>query len=77
MASRNQSPRTVRIVSALMAMVWIGGGFLAIVGAVSTSRWLLAVVGVLAIWYGLLWVRAVRLGRRLTIREAMMLWRVG
>jgi hypothetical protein len=77
MASPNQSPRAVRIVGALMAIVWIGAGFLAIIGAVSTSRWLLAVVGVLAIWYGLLWVRAMRLGRLLTMREALTLWRVG
>ena len=77
MRSRNQSPRTVRIVSALLALVWLGAGFAAIVVAVSSSRWLLGVIGVAALWYGLLWVRVVRLGRQLTIREALMPWRVG
>jgi hypothetical protein len=77
MRSRNQSPRTVRIVSALLALMWLGAGFAAIVGAVSSSRRLLGVIGVAALWYGLLWVRVVRLGRQLTIREALMPWRVG
>jgi acyl dehydratase len=76
MASRNQSPRTVRIVSGLLAAVWLGAGFAAIVMAVSTSGWLLGVVGLAALLYGLLWVRVMRLGRQLTVREALMPWRV-
>ena len=74
--SRKQSPRTVRIVSALLAVVWLGAGIAAIVMAVNMSRWLLAVVGVAAIWYGLMWVRAMHLGRQLTVREALMPWRI-
>ena len=77
MSARHQSPRTVRIISALLALVWLGAGFAAIVMAVSTSQWLPGVTGVAALWYGLLWVRVVRLGRQLTLREALMLWRVG
>ena len=77
MRSRKQSPRTVRIVSAVLALVWLAAGFAAIVIAVSTSRWLPGIIGVAALLYGLLWVRVVRLGRQLTIREALMPWRVG
>lgn len=78
MGSRNQSPRGVRIVSALLALVWLGAGFAAIVLAlIGPSRWFLGVVGAAALWYGLLWMRVARLGRRLTLREALMPWRVG
>jgi hypothetical protein len=77
MSARNESPRTVRIVSGVLALVWLGAGFAAIVVALSTSHWLLAFVGLAALWYGLLCVRVVRLGRRLTVRETLMPWRVG
>ncbi|HTP46098.1 MAG TPA: hypothetical protein VMQ50_04160 [Casimicrobiaceae bacterium] len=77
MGSRNQSPRAVRIVSTLLALVWLGAGVAAIVLALmNPSRWTLGVVGVAALWYGLLWMRVARLGRRLTVREALMPWRV-
>jgi len=74
---RNESPRTVRIVGGLLAAVWVGAGLAALVVAVMTSRWLLAVVGLAALWLGILWVRVVREGRRLTVREALMPWRDG
>jgi acyl dehydratase len=77
MSARNQSPRTVRIISGLLALVWLGAGFAAAVIAVNTSRWVPGVVGVAALRYGLLWVRVVRLGRQLTVREVLMPWRVG
>jgi hypothetical protein len=76
MVSRRQSSRTVRIVSGLLAIVWLCAGFVAIVVGVNMSRWLLVVIGVATLWYGLLWVRVVRQGRQLTIREALMPWRV-
>jgi hypothetical protein len=75
MSASKQSPRTVRIISALLALVWLGAGLVAIAIAVNTSRWLPGVVGALALLYGLLWVRVMRLGRQLTLREALMPWR--
>jgi hypothetical protein len=75
MSARNQSPRTVRIVSAALALVWLGASFAAIVLAVSTASWLAGIISIAAFWYGLLWVRVVRLGRQLTVREALMPWR--
>jgi hypothetical protein len=77
MNARSESPRTVRIVSSLLALVWIAAGFASIVIAVIGSRWLTGLIGLTAIGYGLLWVRVMRLGRRLTVREAFMPWRLG
>jgi hypothetical protein len=77
MSTRNQSPRTVRIVGDLLALVWLAAGFAAIFVAVGTARWLPGVLGVAAVCYGLLWVRVARLARQLTVREALMPWRVG
>ena len=75
MSASKQSPRTARIISALLALVWLGAGLVAIAIAVSTSRWLPGVIGSLALLYGLLWVRVMLLGRQLTLREALMPWR--
>jgi len=75
-AVRTRSRRTVRIVSGLLAVIWLAAGFAAIVVAVNTARWLPAIVGVVALWYGLLWVRVFGSGRQLTAREALMPWRI-
>ena len=77
MRSRSQSPRTVRIVSCLLALVWLSAGFAAIVAAVIASLWLLGILGLAALWYGLIWVRVMRQGRQLTSREALTPWRAG
>jgi len=75
MLLRNESPRSVRIVGGLLAAVWVAAGLAALVIAVMKSRWLLAVVGLAALWLGALWMRVVRHGRRLSVREALMPWR--
>ena len=72
MKARDQSPRTFRLMAGLLALVWLTGGLAAIVAAVITLHWLPGVLGAAALGYGLLWVRAARLGRLLTIREAWM-----
>jgi uncharacterized membrane protein YgaE (UPF0421/DUF939 family) len=77
MSSRNQSPRTVRIVGGLLAAVWLGAGFAAVFLAVFTSHWWLVAAGLIAFWYGLVWVRVARQGRLLKGREALLSWRVG
>jgi len=71
----NQSPRTVRIVSGFLAAVWLCASVAALVLALLASRWLLAVVGLAGLWYGIAWVRVARRGRLLTIREALVPWR--
>ncbi len=77
MSAHTESPRTVRIVGGLLALIWLGAGITAIVVGVTMSRWLLVASGVAASCYGVLWVRVVQLGRRLTVRDALMPWRVG
>jgi len=75
-AARNQSPRTIRVVAGLLAAVWLAAGVAAIAVALSTSRWLLALVGLVAAGYGAVWLRAARQGRLLSVREALAPWRI-
>lgn len=76
MRRRNQSPRTFQIVSASLAVVWLCAGVVALVAGVVEQRWLLILVGVVALWYGVIWVHVARQGSQLTPREALMPWRV-
>lgn len=76
MLRRRQSPRRFRIVSASLAAVWLCAGVVALVAGVMERGWLLIVVGVAALWYGVIWVQVARRGRLLTSREALMPWRL-
>lgn len=76
MVSRHQSLRTVRIVGGLLAAVWLCGGMAALGIGIFTPRWILVVIGLGAIWYGVIWVYVARKGRQLTAREALMPWRI-
>ena len=76
MVPRHQSRRTVRIVGGLLAAAWLAAGFVGVVVAAVTLRWVPAVVGLAALYYGIVWVRVVRQGRLLTVREALMPWRL-
>jgi hypothetical protein len=60
----------LRIIAAILAAVWSGGGV-----GLAHGRWLVALLGPPAIWYGLVWVRVAFEGRRLTWREARVAWR--
>jgi hypothetical protein len=75
MNSRRHSKRTTQIVAGLLAVAWICAGMAAVVLAIAARRWLFALAGLGALWYGLLWVRVAREGRQLTGREALMPWR--
>jgi hypothetical protein len=76
MSLRHESPRTARIVGALLAMVWLCAGVIAIIAGATAQRWLLILVGLMALWYGVVWVYVARQGRRLTTREALTPWRL-
>jgi hypothetical protein len=76
MSPRNESPRTVRIVGAVLAMVWLCAGVLGLVFGAIEQHWLLVVAGLMAAWYGVMWFYVARQGRRLTLREALMPWRL-
>lgn len=72
----DQSPRTVRVVGGLLAAAWIVGGAAGFAIGILESHWLLAAVGMAALWYGVIWLRAARRGRLLTLAEALAPWRV-
>jgi hypothetical protein len=46
-----------------------------IAGAIA-QVWLLVLLGLPALWYGVIWVYVARQGRRLTLREALTPWRL-
>ena len=76
MPPHNESPRTVRIVGALLATVWLCAGVLAVVAGAAAKYWLVVGVGFMAAWYGIIWFYVSRQGRRLTLREALTPWRL-
>jgi len=60
----------------LLAMTWLSAGVAAVFAGAFAERWLLVLVGLVALWYGVIWVYVARQGRRLTLREALTPWRV-
>jgi len=72
---RRHSKRTTQVVAGLLAVAWLCAGIAAIVLAIVARRWLFALAGVGALWYGALWVRVSLEGRQLNGREALMPWR--
>lgn len=58
-----------------LTFVWMAAGIIAIVLGFNRGHWIMIVVGIFALGYGILWLRAVRTGRRLTSREALWPWR--
>ena len=54
-----------RTVAAVLAALWIGAGLAAALLGLARRRWLLLLLGPLAIAYGLVWVRVARTRRRL------------
>src|SRR5215510_11506863 len=76
MPALKESPRTARMMGALLAIVWLCAGVAALVVGATAQRWLLVLGGLVALWYGVIWVYVARWGRRLTLREALTPWRV-
>ena len=54
-----------RVIAAGLAVVWIGASMTAILLGFSGRHWTVALIGILGLGYGLLWLRASCLGRRL------------
>jgi len=75
MTPPRQSPRTVRIVGGLLAAIWMAAGVGGIVAAALTAHAVLALAGLAAIAYGVVWARVAHEGRLLTLREALTPWR--
>jgi len=64
-----------RVVASILATIWMVAGGLAIVLGLSKGRWLPPLLGALALFYGLIWLRVAREGRQLAWREALTPWR--
>jgi hypothetical protein len=47
-------------VALVLAVIWLSAGTLAVVLGLLKRRWLPPVLGMIAIWYGLIWVRVFR-----------------
>jgi hypothetical protein len=60
-----------RAVAAGLALVWIGASLTAILWGLRRGVWAVLIAGPLGLWYGMLWVRAARLGRRVHWREGL------
>lgn len=66
-----------RSVAALLALVWIGAGGVSLILALVHARWLLALLAVVAILYGIAWARVAARGRLLRPRDLATPWRAG
>jgi hypothetical protein len=67
--------RANRFIALVLALIWITAGITAVALGLSKRRWFLAALGAVAIWYGLMWIRVMRQGRRLQWAEALRPWR--
>jgi hypothetical protein len=76
MPRRHESPRTVRIVGALLAMLWLCAGAAALIAGAAAHQWIRSLAGLFAIWYGVIWAFVALQGRRFTAREALTPWRL-
>lgn len=61
--------RPARIVSGILALVWILAGVAAVGLGLPRQRWGAVLLGAIAIVYGLLWYRMARRGRLLEPRN--------
>lgn len=64
-----------RAIAFALTLVWIGAGLVGTWFGMRHGSWAGLIIGVLGLWYGILWARAVRKGRRLHWRESAWPWR--
>ena len=64
-----------RTVAAVLALVWIVVGVVSLVLSLVHERWLLALLAVVAILYGVAWIRVAAHGRLLRGRDLVRPWR--
>jgi hypothetical protein len=65
MGDRTKPSLSNRIVALMLAAVWLTLGAIGFLVGLAQARWLLLGIGTLAVAYGLLWVRVVKLGKQL------------
>jgi hypothetical protein len=64
-----------RVVALVLAVIWLVAGLAGFVAGITYGRWLLGVLGLLALAYAALWLRVVMQSRLLTWRGIMTRWR--
>ena len=64
-----------RITALVLALIWITAGIVGVVLGLSKRRWFFAALAMVAIGYGLLWIRVMCQGRKLKWSEALLPWR--
>jgi hypothetical protein len=64
-----------RTLAGVLALVWIVVGIVSLVLALVHERWLLALLAVVAILYGVAWLRVAARGRLLRAGELATPWR--
>jgi predicted acyltransferase len=75
LSGQRRSSRGFGVIAGALATVWIGVGLLAIAIGLAQGRWLPPLCGVVAVWYGLVWMRAAREGRLLRWPQGLLPWR--
>jgi hypothetical protein len=66
-----------RIIAFSLALICIAGGCAALYIAFVQSRWVVGIIALAALAYGIAWVRVARLARLLTWTEFLAPWRSG
>ncbi|HZE42896.1 MAG TPA: hypothetical protein VE058_03885 [Steroidobacteraceae bacterium] len=71
MRARNLS-KLERLAAICLSLIWVAGGCVALGAALTHSRWIMALVSVAAIGYGIAWARVALRSRLLTWPELFM-----
>ncbi len=73
--TKGRFSRASRIAAAILAVIWLMLGAAGVILGILRGNWILALVGGLAFWYGLIWERAAAEGRRLPWPAGLFPWR--
>jgi len=75
MQGRGKLSRLNRFAAMLLALVWLAAGCVAGILGFASGHWLVVTGGILAIVYGLLWMRVAVRSRLLSWQEFIIPWR--
>ncbi len=67
--------RYERLLAVILAVVWIGGGIAALVIGIARNGWAVMAMALLAIGYGVVWLRVAARARLYEPGELLMPWR--
>jgi hypothetical protein len=58
-----------------LAFAWMAGGIFGVALGVYRRQWTTLVISLLALAYGMVWLRAARTGRKISLQEALWPWK--